>query len=241
MPGSLPVLFFGDAFAASIATVGINPSKQEYRLKKGEELTGSLRRFETLNSLDALSRDSLTDKQADTAIQRMRCYFNADCRVYGWFSGLSRVVEGMGASFRDRSAVHLDLVQEATDPVWSQLAQADPKQNRNGSPSEPPFSRTPDRRISVSSSGMYECPCLHGSQPNASRPSHQDGRAFGQVEMDDRHRFTRSRTCRRCRMEHTAGTRYRTKWKRAASAWTIAENRIKGCVGNQSEVTGRSR
>jgi hypothetical protein len=126
--GSLPVLFFGDAFASSVATVGINPSRQEYLSKEGEELTGSLRRFETLGSLAAESRASLTDLQADTAIQRMRRYFNPESPVYGWFGGLSRVVEGMGMSFRDRSAAHLDLVQEATDPVWSQLMKADPEQ-----------------------------------------------------------------------------------------------------------------
>lgn len=89
---------------------------------------GPLRRFETLRSLAAVSRASLNDQQAGIAIRRMCCYFNADRPVYGWFAGLSRVVEGLGMSFRDRSAVHLDLVQEATDPAWSQLAREDPEQ-----------------------------------------------------------------------------------------------------------------
>jgi len=128
VPGSLPVLFFGDAFVARIATIGINPSRQEYLSRNGDELEGPRRRFETLRSLGALSRSSLDDRQANTAIERMRCYFNPDSPVYGWFGGLSRVAEGMGVSFRDRSAVHLDLIQEATDPVWSQLAKADPEQ-----------------------------------------------------------------------------------------------------------------
>jgi delta 1-pyrroline-5-carboxylate dehydrogenase len=38
---------------------------------------------------------------------------------------LERVVDGFGASFRDRSAVHLDLVQEATSPVWGTLPPAE--------------------------------------------------------------------------------------------------------------------
>jgi hypothetical protein len=38
------------------------------------------------------------------------------------FNKLSHVVEGMGVSFYDHSVAHLDLVQEATDPVWSELA-----------------------------------------------------------------------------------------------------------------------
>ena len=139
--GSLPVLFFGDAFAAQVATVGINPSKQEYLSREGDELTGLLRRFETLRSLNARSRASLDHRQANTAIERMRCYFNPAAPVYGWFAGLSRVAEGMGASFRDRSAVHLDLIQEATDPVWSQLEKADPEQAANVLRRDLPFLR----------------------------------------------------------------------------------------------------
>jgi hypothetical protein len=34
----------------------------------------------------------------------------------------------MGMSFREHSAAHLDLVQEATDPAWSQLSKSDPEQ-----------------------------------------------------------------------------------------------------------------
>ena len=78
-----------------------------------------------------MSRTSLHDREANIAIERMRCYFNPESPVYGWFGGLSRVAEGMGVSFSDRSAVHLDLIQEATNPVWSQLAKADPEQAAN--------------------------------------------------------------------------------------------------------------
>jgi hypothetical protein len=126
VPGSLPVLFFGDPFAASIATIGINPSRQEYLSPKGAELSGRLRRFETLSSIGAKSRETINDSQADSAVLRMRAYFDADQPVYeGWFKGLSRVVRGMGASFTERSAVHLDLVQEAADPTWSDLLKFD--------------------------------------------------------------------------------------------------------------------
>jgi hypothetical protein len=125
VPASLPVLFFGDPFTSAVATVGINPSRQEYLSPNGQELDGIQRRFETLSSLGASSRSSLDDVQAINAIERMRRYFDPDRPVYAWFNGLSRLVQGMGASFRDRSAAHLDLVQEATDPVWSQLIRAD--------------------------------------------------------------------------------------------------------------------
>jgi hypothetical protein len=88
-----------------------------------------------------MSRGSIRDREANIAIERMRCYFNPDSPVYGWFGGLSRVAEGTGVSFSDRSAVHLDLIQEATDPVWSQLVKADPEQAANVLRRDVPFLR----------------------------------------------------------------------------------------------------
>ena len=57
--GALPVLFFGDIFTARVATVGLNPSDQEYLDSHGTELDGVKRRFETLASLGAGDRASL--------------------------------------------------------------------------------------------------------------------------------------------------------------------------------------
>ncbi len=124
--GSLPVLFFGDLARARVATIGLNPSRQEYLSPSGKELEGPVRRFETLGSLRAGERASLTTAQCGKAIQTMRAYFGPTKPVYSWFRPLARVVEGLGASFADGSAAHLDLVQEATDPTWSSL----PKQDR---------------------------------------------------------------------------------------------------------------
>lgn len=125
MPGTLPVLFFGDLFGgAEIATVGYNPSHQEYLDRDGRMLTGAGRRFATLDSLGARDRTSLTDAQADEAIEVMRGYFGPGRSVYSWFAGLARVVDGLGSSF-DGGAAHLDLVQEATKPAWSALPDAE--------------------------------------------------------------------------------------------------------------------
>jgi hypothetical protein len=121
VPGSLPVLFFGDLFSARLGTIGLNPSRQEFLSPKGVELDGPLRRFETLGSLGACSRATLSTELCERAIRRMREYFAPGKPVYSWFASLGRVVEGMGASFESGTAAHLDLVQEATDPVWSQL------------------------------------------------------------------------------------------------------------------------
>jgi hypothetical protein len=122
---SLPVLFFGDLFTANIATVGLNPSDQEYTTPDGQLLTGALQRFATLVSLGAGDRSRLTDAQCDSAIATMRGYFGPTKPVYAWFNALGRVLEGFGASFAAGSAAHLDLVQESTCPVWSQLQDAE--------------------------------------------------------------------------------------------------------------------
>jgi hypothetical protein len=122
VPGTLPVLFFGDLPAAEVASIGLNPSHQEYLTKGGTPLAGAAQRFATLDSLGAEDRARLTEAQCDEAVEWMRAYYDEGKPVYGsWFNALSRVIEGFGASFRGRSAAHLDLVQESTSPVWSEL------------------------------------------------------------------------------------------------------------------------
>lgn len=122
---SLPVLFFGDLFTARVATVGLNPSWQEYLSKDRAELDGVKRRFETLGSVGAADREGLTDAQCARVTHTMRGYFGPEKPVYSWFAGLSRVVEGFGGSFGAGTAAHLDLVQESTDPVWTDVFKAD--------------------------------------------------------------------------------------------------------------------
>lgn len=139
VPGSLPVLFFGDVFAARVATLGLNPSRQEYLDPGGAELDGMKRRFETLASLGAADRASLDDEQARRAIDRMRRYFSGN--VYaGWFSRPGRVLRGAGYDYT-RDGVHLDLVQEATDPTWSALKQQDPSEHAALLAADAPFLR----------------------------------------------------------------------------------------------------
>jgi hypothetical protein len=120
--GSLPVLFFGNFFGAKVATVGLNPSRCEYLDDDGAELSGAARRFESLQSLGAADRWQLTDDACEQAIDRMVRYFDPDAAAYWrWFRPLERVLSGFGVSLVERTATHLDLVQEPTDPVWSQI------------------------------------------------------------------------------------------------------------------------
>jgi uracil-DNA glycosylase len=120
---SLPVLFFGDALNARVATIGLNPSKREYLDAKGEPLGGLKQRFATTTCLGAASREDLSDAQADAAIKRMQSYYDPDKPVYdSYFRHLCNFLDGLGAGFNERSAAHLDLVQESTDPTWSNLS-----------------------------------------------------------------------------------------------------------------------
>lgn len=119
VPGAPAVLFFGDPETAVVATVGLNPSRLEYRNGRGEELDGEQRRFETLGSVGAESRGELTDDQVQAIVEGQRRYFSR-APYWRWFSRPERVLEGTRHSYR-RDAVHLDLVQEPTDPTWSTL------------------------------------------------------------------------------------------------------------------------
>lgn len=119
---SLPVLFFGDGLCARLATIGLNPSKSEYLDRTGKMLSGLKRRFASTESLGSTSREELSDSQADAAIEMMRSYYDDGKPVYGsYFRHLMNFLAGMNSSYSDRSTTHLDLVQEATDPVWNQL------------------------------------------------------------------------------------------------------------------------
>lgn len=121
VPGAPPVLFFGDLFEAEVATVGLNPSHQEYLATDGTMLSGAVQRFATLDSLGAPARSVLSDEQCAQAIEWMRKYYEPGRPVYSWFNSLSRVVEGFGVAFSSGGAAHLDLIQESTQPVWSGL------------------------------------------------------------------------------------------------------------------------
>jgi len=124
--GSLTVLFFGDLFSASVATVGLNPSKLEYLDKSGNELSGPDRRFETLVSLEAIDRAGLSDDQCRRAILRMQNYFNPESPSYSWFRSLDRLTQAMGYGYEHGEVAHLDLSQEATDPTWTKLRRERP-------------------------------------------------------------------------------------------------------------------
>jgi hypothetical protein len=119
--GSTPVIAFGDVRRATVATLGINPSHQEFLNRSGALLTGPTRRLATLASLRAEDTTSLNSDQVAALIGDCAVYFRRN-PYRSWFDPLNEVVRAAtGASYYDNSACHLDLVQWATDPIWGLL------------------------------------------------------------------------------------------------------------------------
>ncbi len=120
VPGSTPIVAFGDARTAKVATLGLNPSHREFQDKDGCELTGPQRRLATHNSLDVSGLVSAPPEVIDQVLDECNTYFkrNPYCT---WFNQLDLVLNFCGASYYDGSACHLDLVQWATKPAWGSL------------------------------------------------------------------------------------------------------------------------
>lgn len=121
LEGSLPVVAFGDPQKARVATLALNPSDVEFRIKKGW-LTGADRRLESLASLGASRPQDLSDEQVAAVLTRSDEYFRHNPYL-SWFGKLEAVLADAGlGSYFDGSACHLDLVQWATATKQGSLA-----------------------------------------------------------------------------------------------------------------------
>ena len=137
VPGSTPVVAFGDPRSAEVATLGINPSWAEFCV--GDELlTGARRRLADAPSLGLHDPEHATDDQVRRIVADCADYFSRPGAnpYWTWFRVLEKVlVAGCDASYLDGTACHLDLVQWATRPVWSKLpAQVRTRLLRDGVP-----------------------------------------------------------------------------------------------------------
>lgn len=121
VPGSTPVIAFGNVRTAQVATLGLNPSKSEFRNRHGHELTGAHRRLATLASLGIDSLDHAPDAVVAEVLADCTTYFQRN-PYRRWFDQLQRILDPLGISYYDGSAAHLDLVQWSTDPVWRHLS-----------------------------------------------------------------------------------------------------------------------
>jgi len=124
VPGSTPVVSFGDVRTAWVATLALNPSVREFTNRTGGWLTGEHRRLEGLDSLGIVRTEDATDEHVQRIVEGCYRYFDAN-PYWGWFRSLEGVLrDSVGASYEDGSAAHLDLVQWATDPVWGKIPEA---------------------------------------------------------------------------------------------------------------------
>jgi len=120
VPGSTPVIAFGNARTAQVATLGLNPSRVEFLGKDGELLSGDERRLATHSSLGTSDLELAPLSVVSRVLDDCDSYFHR--RPYGrWFGRFGATLSACGVCYRDGSACHLDSVQWATDPVWGKL------------------------------------------------------------------------------------------------------------------------
>jgi hypothetical protein len=125
LPGSLPVVSFGDPGTAMVATVSLNPSPREFLARNGEWLPDAKRRLASLRSLGVKEPGDLDAAQVRQVVAESYGYFRGGNWYRPWFGWLERLLARSGAgSYLDGSACHLDLVQWATVPAQGQLPAA---------------------------------------------------------------------------------------------------------------------
>jgi len=120
IPWSSPVPAFGDLSSSRVATLGLNPSNREFVDGAGNELDGTVRRFQTLRSLGLQSWREAKSEHFDLIDESCRRYFFAN-PYDGWFRKLDRIIGGTGSSYYAGSACHLDLIPYATGCKWTDL------------------------------------------------------------------------------------------------------------------------
>ena len=121
VPGSTPIVAFGDARTAKVATLGFNPSHREFQDKGRLELTGSCRRLTTHKSLGVSDLAIATEATISKVLNDCNSYFQRKPYRW-WFDQLDLILKGCGVSYYDGSACHLDLVQWATKTQWTCLS-----------------------------------------------------------------------------------------------------------------------
>jgi hypothetical protein len=121
VPGSTPVLAFGDARTARVATLGLNPSRIEFTDSAGVFLGGNKRRLSTHASLGLSDLTTAPSHVVSQVFEDCNHYFQRQPYRL-WFDKLEPILAACGASYYDGTACHLDLVQWATNPIWRKLS-----------------------------------------------------------------------------------------------------------------------
>jgi hypothetical protein len=121
IPGSTPVVSFGDFTRARIVTLSINPSSKEFL--KGRKLRpASEKRLVDLEVLGIGPQQDISDSNAEKVWEGCRNYFKAQGNPYSWFDDLEAILNYANHSYFNGTASHIDLVQSATFPAWASLS-----------------------------------------------------------------------------------------------------------------------
>lgn len=118
-----PIPVFGEVKKSVIATLGLNPSNREFMTPDGTELTGKLRRFHSLSSLEIERWTDITDLHLEKIWKKCTGYFQEN-PYDGWFKSLDILISGTNSSYYSSlfPACHLDLVPYATHRKWANLS-----------------------------------------------------------------------------------------------------------------------
>lgn len=104
-PECTPVLVFGRWQKSRVATVGLNPSEDEFRDKHREPLRDSQQRF-----LHWPDDSQLTAERLELAFQRSEGYFTLGNVYAEWFGHYTPFLADLGVSFEDGTACHTDYL-----------------------------------------------------------------------------------------------------------------------------------
>lgn len=121
--GASPVLWYGRPTQQQWLTVGTNPSRGEFYERDGAVRSGATQKFYWCDqTLDAYVED---ERALDATLAYAGAYFEAGRATTSWFgkpggAKLEALLEGMGRSFYDGSALHVDFFKYAT---WRQMGQ----------------------------------------------------------------------------------------------------------------------
>ncbi len=129
IPASTPVVSFGDFTQASVASIGLNPSKREFLYSDGTLVDSSARRLSTLDSLGIEKVDEFTDIHVNQIWADCCGYFQRN--PFDWFSPLNDLLAEAGASYFNGTGCHLDLSPWATSASWSVLDKKAAKQQND--------------------------------------------------------------------------------------------------------------
>ncbi|WP_214756459.1 hypothetical protein [Exiguobacterium sp. s157] len=122
--GASPILWYGRPTEQQWLTVGTNPSRGEFYEQDGTVRSGESQKFYWRDeSLDTYLQD---ESALEATLDYAATYFEGGRATTSWFgkpggAKLEALLEGMGRSFYDGSALHIDFFKYATSRQMGQL------------------------------------------------------------------------------------------------------------------------